>query len=57
MEQNKKQMLWLLFHILNGLQKKETMSCVHHVIYGVQGINTLLSTVLDIVLDSLMMTL
>jgi hypothetical protein len=33
------------------------MSCVHHVIYGVQDINTLLLTILDVVLDSLMMTL
>ena len=53
----KANVLRLLFHNLNGLKKKETMSCVHHVIYGVQDINTLLLTILDVVLDSLMMTL
>jgi hypothetical protein len=46
----------LLFHISNGL-KKETISCVQHVICGVQDINTLQFTVSDIVLDSLMITL
>jgi len=53
----KANVLRLLFHILNGLKKKETMTCMQHVIYGAQDINTLLFTVLVIVLDSMMMTL